>query len=122
METAWPSLATPQQRAATAELMNRLIVRYRGIILRIVLFGSVARGDFTNNSDIDLLIVTDTASPDLDWDISGISARVSLEYDVIIQPHVYSRALWENLRARGRPLPRNVEKEGVELTLPLVPV
>ena len=117
MKTTWPKKAIPQQRAATEELLRRLRLKYPGRILKTALFGSVARGTFNTDSDIDVLILTDELDTDTKWEMWGIAARVSLDFDVIIDPHVYSRELWESLRAKGRALCRNVEREGVKLKL-----
>jgi uncharacterized protein len=122
MNMHWPKTATPQQRAATKELLQRLQAKYAERILKAVLFGSVARGKFTPDSDIDILVLTDQLDPITKWDMWRIAARVSLDFDVILDPHVYSRVLWESLRAQGRALYRNVEREGVALKLKPAPV
>lgn len=115
MRTRWPRKTTAKQRRATKELLRRLHAKYPGRIVSTVLFGSVARGDFTGDSDIDVLIVADKEDTAFKWDVWGIGARVSLEFDVIFNLHVYSRALWESLRANRRPLWKNVERDGVDL-------
>jgi predicted nucleotidyltransferase len=117
MKAKWPKQATPQQRAATEELLRRLDARYPGRILLTVLFGSVARGDFTPDSDIDVLVVTEKPDTDLKWDIWGVGSEVSLEFDVLFNLHVYPRALWESLRAKRKTIWRNVERDGIELAL-----
>ncbi len=121
MKTKWPKKATLQQRAATEELLRRLQAKYPERILLIVLFGSVARGDFSPDSDIDVLVMTDKLDTDLKWDIWGIGSEVSLEFDVLFNLHVYPRTLWESLRAKRKTIWRNVERDGVELTLKPVP-
>ena len=121
MKTKWPKKATPQQRAATEELLRRINAKYSGRILSTVLFGSVARGDFTPDSDIDVLVVTEKLDTDLKWDIWGVGSEVSLEFDVLFNLHVYPRALWESLRAKRKTIWRNVDQDGIELTLKPVP-
>jgi len=118
MKTKWPKKATPQQRAASEELVRRLHAQHPDRILSTVLFGSVARGDFTPDSDIDVLVVTDRVDGRFKWALWGVGARVSLEFDVIFNLHIYSRAEWEGTRAKGQAMWRNVEREGVELKLP----
>jgi len=82
-----------------------------------VLFGSVARGDFRPDSDIDVLVVANKIEPGFKWDVWGIGSRVSLEHDVIFNLHIYSRQDWESLRAKKRAMWRNVEQEGIKLEL-----
>ena len=121
MKTEWPVEVTSQQQTATEELIRRLHAKYPDRILSTTLFGSVARGDFTADSDIDLLIVADTVDADFEWDVWGNGSRVSLEFDVIFDLHVYSRAHWESLREKRRTLWKNVEQDGVELKLQPAP-
>lgn len=121
MKTEWPRATTPRQRAATNELLRRLHAEYASRIASVFLFGSVARGDFTPESDIDLLIVADQVDPALKWDIWGIGAEVSADFDVRFNLHVYPASLWEELRAKGKAVWRNVEREGIELRLTASP-
>ena len=121
MKTEWPKAATSQQRAATDELLRRLHVKYPGRILSTVLFGSVARGDFTPDSDIDVLVVTDTLDPDFKWGLWSVGSEVSLDSDVIFNLHLYSRALWDNLRTQKKTIWRNVERDGILLKPAPVP-
>jgi len=117
MKKKWPKAATPRQKAATEELLRRLHGKYPGRIISAALFGSVARGRFTHDSDIDVLVVTDKLDANLEWEIWGVGSRVSLEFDVIFNLHVYPSPVWENLRTKRKTIWRNVEREGVELTL-----
>ncbi len=115
MKTEWPVEATSRQQAATEELLRRLHEQYPNCISSTILFGSVARGNFTADSDIDVLVVADTVDTDFEWDVWRIGSRVSLEFDVIFDLHVYSRAHWESLRDKRRTLWKRVEQDGVEL-------
>ena len=53
----------------------------------IMLFGSVARGDDTEESDIDILIVSPIAD-DLRHEINRIAVDIILDKDEIISPHL----------------------------------
>ena len=48
---------TPNERAGLEAFVDCLRCRYGDDLLRVVLFGSKARGDFDDESDIDLLVV-----------------------------------------------------------------
>jgi len=43
------------------EIVDRIAVNYDPD--RIILFGSYAHGDFTDNSDLDLILIKDTSKP-----------------------------------------------------------
>ena len=53
----------------------------------IMLFGSVARGEDTKESDIDILIVSPNAD-DLRYKINRIAVDIILEKDEVISPHL----------------------------------
>jgi predicted nucleotidyltransferase len=84
----------PREQAAVQECVARLRQTSDARLMSIWLFGSKARGDFGPDSDIDLLIVI----PELDWSwwdqIRLISARVSLEYDVLLNTHILDQSRW----------------------------
>ena len=54
---ALPASTPPHVRAALAEAKARLEAIYGDRLVRIVLYGSRARGDARPNSDVDLLVV-----------------------------------------------------------------
>ena len=56
-------------------------------ITLIMLFGSVARGEDTEESDIDILIVSPNAD-DLRYKINRIAVDIILEKDEVISPHL----------------------------------
>ena len=103
----------PRVRALklAAEVRNR-ISDALGQPVKVIMFGSQARGDATKDSDIDLLVLVD----DDDWRfshaISRIAARISLDYDVLLCPRVIRHARWRRsllfptVSAEGIPLVR----------------
>ena len=81
-------------------------------IIKIILFGSVARGDDTEESDIDILIVT-TDSDELTDEINRAAVDIILEKDEFISPHVMSEEHYK--KTIDYPFLTNVLKEGVVL-------
>lgn len=57
METTLPPHLPPHVRAALAEAKARLSEMYGDRLARVVLYGSYARGDAREDSDVDLLVV-----------------------------------------------------------------
>ncbi|AWX31877.1 nucleotidyltransferase domain-containing protein [Methanosphaera sp. BMS] len=56
-------------------------------ILKIILFGSVARGDDTDDSDIDILIISDYMNEIWD-DIADLIGEFVLEKQELISAHI----------------------------------
>lgn len=92
-----------------AELRRRLAPHLAGARKAIV-FGSVARGEADQWSDLDLVIVADTPRPFLDryLDFTGI-------YDVwpSLDLLIYTPEEFERMRAEGRPFIEQVLAEGI---------
>jgi predicted nucleotidyltransferase len=58
-------------------------------IVKIILFGSVARGDDTEDSDIDILIISDYRDEIWD-DIADMIGEIVLEKQELISAHIMS--------------------------------
>lgn len=81
----------------------------------VSLFGSKVRGDFDEESDIDVLLVVEDKTSQLWEDIVEIETDLMLKYDSVISSLIMGRDNYEwHLRHRA-PLYRNVEREGIEL-------
>lgn len=72
---------------------------------RVLLFGSIARGDFDAASDADILVL---GSPPPDEGLCGAAGR---DVDVV----AWDAARWQRALADGHPFARAVEAEAVEL-------
>ena len=87
---------------------------YADRLKQIVLFGSYARGDFSENSDIDLLLLLDGMEK-----VAAERAKYlptichfSLKYDVVISAIPYDV---KSFSTTHTPLTLNISKEGVAL-------
>ncbi|WP_461863532.1 nucleotidyltransferase domain-containing protein [Thermococcus sp.] len=79
---------------ALNEFIERLKAQFPGRIERIVLFGSYARGDYDEESDIDVLIVGELS---LD-DILSLIFEIMLKYGVLINAITENKEEFERLR------------------------
>jgi len=97
-----------------AELRRRLEALYGPRLLRLMLYGSQARGDAEPGSDIDVLVVL--AGPVRPGEeirrIGDITAGMSLENNVVISCTFISA---ERFEREESPLMINVRREGVPL-------
>ncbi|HBX50313.1 MAG: hypothetical protein A2275_18945 [Bacteroidetes bacterium RIFOXYA12_FULL_35_11] len=81
----------------------------------IILFGSRARGDNTNISDWDILVLIDNNNTnELEDKFRNNLYEIELETGQIISTIVYSKNYWSNI-LKYSPLYNNVNKEGIRL-------
>ena len=85
---------------------------------KVILYGSYARGDNDDESDIDIMILANIPHEDC-WKecmkISGLTGWLDLEYDVLVSLHVTDCATFYQY-INAMPFFMNVVKEGVELS------
>ena len=79
------------------------------------LFGSKARGDFTADSDLDLLIVLRHLNSGRRGIIRRMAARISLNYDTLINTHILDKARWDDLVEYQDTLWHEVQRDGISL-------
>ena len=99
------------QRRQTLEAeLNRItaILAAQQTIRRVILFGSLARGESGEHSDLDLVVVQETAKPFLDW-VGEIQQLLLPRVDVDLL--VYTPAEFEEL-ATTREFVRRLRREG----------
>ena len=81
-------------------------------IVRIILFGSVARGDDGKDSDIDILIVSDYWE-EIDSIITDVVGDIVLDQQELISPHIMSVGRFNNTKDYS--FLTNVLEDGVVL-------
>ena len=86
-------------------------------VKKIILYGSYARGDYNNSSDIDIMILTDL----LDDEMYEYFVKISdMAYDIELENNVMFSPLLKNIDRfnywlEALPFYMNVQKEGVVL-------
>ena len=82
----------------------------------MILYGSYARGTFTEQSDIDLLILLDKSKISRDDETKIKYPLYDIEFDtgLIISPIVLSKNEWES-QHKITPFYENVMREGIVL-------
>ncbi len=99
-------------QAIVAELHRRLEALYGTRLVKIVLFGSQARGDAEPGSDIDVLVVLNgPVNPGEEISRTGdVVAELCLAHGVVIACVFMDR---DRFLHRQGPLLRNIRREGV---------
>ena len=78
------------------------------------IFGSVARGDYHENSDIDILVVLPgQVNNAVEERVFDMAYDIELEYGVIIGTIVYSKEFWSSEQAASMPLYKNIQRESL---------
>ncbi len=99
-------------RRALNEFLKE-IQKYKDRILDIVLFGSVARGEAKEDSDLDILVVIKEEDFTLRREIIGIAFDVFLRTGINISVKVISKDDFE--RFKNFSFLRNVVSEGIKV-------
>jgi uncharacterized protein len=107
---------SPSERAALTAFINHLRQRYGDGLLRMVLFGSKARGDFDSESDLDVLVVMREQD---DWrcrdEITDLTSRLPLDTGVNISALVRDETRYGWLATHHAPIYNSIQRDGVEL-------
>jgi predicted nucleotidyltransferase len=103
---------SPIVRSALARL-RACAERASGGAVRVVLFGSYARGEADEHSDVDVLVVVNADSDDTRRAIFDEAAAFYAEHGVLVQPVVLSSTEYEARLAGGHPLLAAIAKEGI---------
>jgi uncharacterized protein len=84
-------------------------------ILDFRVFGSKARGDASQESDIDIMIEIEDYSPEIASEIRNIAFEINLNYDCLITTTIFSRKELEEGPLSESPLYKTIELEGVKV-------
>lgn len=114
VESRLDHLMDKEKQAAT-EFVNKALQRFNGQIVSIVLFGSRARGEAKDDSDMDVLVVMSDASPSIRKEIRYLAVDVWLRHDIYLSTRVWSLAHWRKLEELQTLLYRNIQQDGISL-------
>jgi len=109
---------TPNEWAALEGIVARLHERYGDDLLRVVLFGSKARGDFDEESDLDLLVVVRMEDEDYwrHWkEIVDMSWKVEFDYDLVFTLIIKDENDYARMKNWNLLFNRNVDHDGIVL-------
>lgn len=95
---------------------SKIVKRILGKNLsKIIVYGSFARGDYTETSDIDIMILTALSKEEIEHvenQIFDLAYDFELEYGIVINPILENESHF-NYWLGALPFYNNVEKEGV---------
>jgi uncharacterized protein len=103
-------------RDLAGRFADALRAEFGARVRRVTLYGSAARGDWTTESDVDVLVLLDGAtSQDLDWVVRCAFRLGVVEQNVLLQPVVMTAEEFAHLLRRERTFALDVKAEGIPL-------
>ena len=104
-----------QDRALIEEFKRRLPTDIVPHIRQMIMYGSRARGDAGQDSDLDLVALVDENSSSLEQKLDEIAYNLMWDHDFkpIISLKVFSEERFRSAAARGYSYYRNIEREGI---------
>lgn len=103
-------------------VLQKLYEIYQNIyaekLIKVILYGSYARGDYDNESDIDVAAIVEGKREILQKQLRQVwdaSSELELEYGTIISPTVIPLEDYEKYQD-DLPYYRNIKQEGVEVS------
>ena len=101
----------------TKEIVEDVLELFKEKVYKIVLYGSYARGDFHEDSDIDVMILVKLSETEIKQVASAI---YNMAYDIELEKGIHISVVIKNEEqfeywVDTLPFYRNVSKEGVEI-------
>lgn len=107
-----------QVRLIISQLCEKLAVIFPQERFDVILFGSYARNDADDGSDIDVMFLVDSsrgAIRDRHWQIGEAAAEVLMDFGIVISPVVENREYYQ-ANVDVLPFFRNIRDEGVRIS------
>lgn len=103
-------------------LLDELTVRLRGLfaehLREVILFGSYARNNADDGSDVDVMVLVDIPREAIvryRRQVAQIAGDLLMESNVLISPIVENQAFFAHYRSE-LPFYRNIDREGVRVS------
>ncbi len=108
-----PGGLLPADRAFLDAYRDALRERFGDLVQSITVFGSKARGEATEQSDLDLVVVIEEGDWDLKMKVADTAYRLTLGGEVVPSVHVITANEWESMRRSRSAFREVVGRDGV---------
>jgi len=104
-----------RDRELVLEFKNRLTQEALKQVKRLIVFGSRAKGEATEDSDLDLIALVDEFTPQLEEQLEDVAYQVMWDHDFkpIISLKVFQETSYADALGKGYSFYRHVETEGI---------
>lgn len=103
------------EKAALDEFCAWVRERFQIRVRALVLFGSRARGDGSEESDVDVLVAIDDLTSAEAREIRYFAGDILTRHDVLVSPLALTWARFNELRNRERRIAQEIDRDGVPL-------
>ncbi|HEY7215220.1 MAG TPA: nucleotidyltransferase domain-containing protein [Thermoanaerobaculia bacterium] len=100
---------------ALARFAEELRRRFGKAVIDVRLFGSFARSEAHEESDVDVAVVLEGADWNTRREVIDLATDVGFPFDLLISPTIFDRETYERWRKQERPLVMDIERDGVPL-------
>lgn len=104
-----------KEKKAVQEFLANVRQSYGERIRHAALFGSKARGDDTNYSDVDILLILTDDKWGFRQAFSTLVSDIALKYDVLLDVRAISEARWQYMAEIQAGLYQNISRDAVAL-------
>ena len=104
-----------REREVVGSFVAELREKLGDEILSIRLFGSKARGDSNEESDIDIFILVKEKTPDIRDRLAGVATDYDIEYGLPLSTVLYDLFEYQRNKELGSFFFESVEREGIAL-------
>ena len=104
---------TPDEQCWLDAYRQALQAQYPGIITRMVIYGSKARGDDHPDSDLDVLLIVTNTAAHLKRQLRRLGYALAATSDAVPSILAYTQDEWESRKTSGAPFQQAVERDAV---------
>ncbi len=100
-------------RSVVEDFKDRVISLFGNQIQSMILFGSVARKEYSSDSDIDVLVIVRDSTDKLRREITGIGFEELLSHGWYVSAKVIGKGEFDYISGLKIPLIKDISKDGV---------
>jgi uncharacterized protein len=104
---------TDDDRSFLASYREALHESFGDIVEDVIVFGSKARGEATDDSDLDVLVLVRHSDWRLKWRIADVAYGLAIGTDVVPSVKVYARHEWDRLGEMRSEFQSAISRDGV---------
>jgi len=106
---------TKSEKEVVEDFKRRIEEKYPGKITEVLVFGSKAKGNATEDSDIDILVIIYTENKQVVKEIRNIGYDLEIENDFILSIQVFSEKYINYLRSIPTQFIQNVDSVAISI-------